>query len=102
MRPVLLLAVAGSLWGQNAGLAPEWDVRANMKALGGDVRKLQPLIQQVNAREWVAKGASETYVKQAQSAAASLQHLIAGVDELAAQPEKLTVALDAYFRMEKM
>ena len=102
MKLLLLLAAGGSLCAQTAGVAPEWDVRSNLAAMSADVRTLQPLLDQLQPREWVNKGAPDAYVKQHQSAAASLQHLIAAGDVLAAQPDKLTVALDAFFKMEKM
>ena len=102
MKLLLLLAACGALHAQNTGVAPEWDVRSNMTELSADVAKLQPLLEQLQPREWVNKGAPDTYVKQLQSASASLQHLIAATAALGADPDKLSTALDAFFKMEKM
>lgn len=102
MKLFLLAAAAAALYGQDGGVAPEWDVRSNMAALTADIGKLQPLLAEMQPRDWVNKGAPAAYVKQHESAAASMQHLAAATGKLAAEPDRLTAALDAFFRMEKM
>jgi len=87
---------------QAAGVTAEWDVRAQMSRLAADVRRLDPLLKQVNPTLWLEKGASQTYVKQLQSAQASVQALVTATSLLADQPEKLPVAMDAFFQMERM
>jgi hypothetical protein len=104
VRFFLLLLPLHGLLAQQAGqgVAAEWDIKANMKALAADVRTLEPLLAQVRPRDWIVNGAPDAYVRQAESAKLSVQHLIWATDRLANTPEKLTVALDALFRMQHM
>lgn len=87
---------------ETASVTPEWDVRGNMAALATDIRKLEPLLGQVNAADWVAKGAPRAYVQQAKSAQGTLAHLVVATSALAQEPERLTAALEAFFQMERM
>jgi hypothetical protein len=104
MRPQHLLFVIASVsFGQQpSGISPEWDVKANMAALTADVKRLEPLLAQVQPAEWVQRGAPEAYVRQLKSSQASVQNLIAATAAFSRDPDRLTVALDAFFRMEKM
>jgi hypothetical protein len=85
-----------------SGISPEWDIKAHMSSFVEDVKRLEPLLEQVNVKQWVEGGAPEAYIRQLQSSKASVQNLIAGTDALAQNPDRLTVALEAYFRMETM
>lgn len=109
MRQTLLcfLFTAGLCWAQEqtageAGVTPEWDVKAQMSAMREDVNRIGPLLKQLKPAEWSQKAASGTYAKQMQSSAVSLQNLVAATDRLANDPHRLTLALEAFFRMEKM
>lgn len=73
-----------------------------MTALAGDVRKLEPLLSQVKAAEWISQGAPKAYVQQAKSAQGTLAHLVVATSALAEEPERLTAALEAFFQMERM
>ena len=73
-----------------------------MGALAADIKNLEPLLNSVSPQEWMAKGAPAAYVKQLDSARASARSLVAATSLLAQQPEKLPVALDAFFQMERM
>jgi hypothetical protein len=84
------------------GVAPEWDLKSNLSSLVTDVAKLQPLLKQVNPQDWVNKGAPAAYAKQVQSAQNTVEHLINVTQALADRPERLSLALDAFFEMEKM
>jgi hypothetical protein len=102
---LLMLSAGASLAQQTAapaGTSPEWDVKANMTSLAEDVRRLEPVLVQVQPSGWVEKGAPGTYIKQLQSSKASLQQLIAATDALAQNPDRLTSAIDALFRLERM
>jgi hypothetical protein len=104
MRAFLFaFAVANFSFGQQStGIAPEWDVKANMAELIEDVKRLDPLLRQVNVARWVENGAPEAYIRQLKSSQATVQNVIAATAALARDPDRLTVALDAFFIMEKM
>jgi hypothetical protein len=84
------------------GLSPEWDVETSLKALSGQAQRLKPILEQIKPQEWVAKGAPQAYVRQLQSAGNELTYFTAATQKLAQHPEKLTVALEALFRMEAL
>jgi hypothetical protein len=86
----------------SAGISPDWDVKANMSTLVADVKRLEPVLQRVKPDAWIEKGAPEAYIRQLQSSQASLESLIRSTAALAKDPDRLTVALDTFFRMEKM
>ena len=104
LLPSLLLA-ASSVFGQTAppgGVSSEWDVRKLLDSLDQEAQHLKPIIDQVKPEPWVAKGAPNAYIAQWRTAQAQLKYFLASSDGLARQPEKLTLALDAYFRMQSM
>jgi hypothetical protein len=84
----------------DGGVASEWDARKLIDALSSQAQHLKPIIDQVQPAAWVAKGASETYVAQWNTAQAQLKYLIAASDAFSRQPERLPLGLEAYFRMQ--
>jgi hypothetical protein len=83
----------------DAGLLPDWDVRAVLEEMSAHAGRLLPVLDKVNAQAWVAKGASDTYVAQLKSSREQAQALAAGAKALAQNPEKLSVCLELYFRL---
>lgn len=88
-----------SCWAQQAGVTPEWEARRDIPAIPEQVKRLLPLLQQLQPHEWVAKGASDAYVDQWKSVQAEIGHLETTARSLAQQPDRLPLALEAYFRM---
>jgi hypothetical protein len=89
--------------GQDAnGVAAAWDVKTQMDELAKDVRRLTPLLAHVRPDNWVAEGASPTYVEQAQSAKNNLNVSITATQLLSKEPERLLLGLKAYLQLEKM
>jgi len=94
--------VAAMLFAQSGGLKPEWEVRKTLQDVSVKIQRLGPYLSQVKPQEWLAKGAPDAYVKQHKLCQDELGYLLRAVDALAARPEKLPVALEAYFRMEAL
>ncbi|MGD0299700.1 MAG: hypothetical protein ABSE86_21625 [Bryobacteraceae bacterium] len=103
--PFLLLTVS-VVFGQSAqpssGVSSEWDIRKLLDSLDLEAQHLKPVIDQVKPEAWAAKGASTTYVAQWKSAQAELKYFLSSSEALSRQPEKLTSALDTYFRMQAL
>jgi len=97
---ILLLSSALSAQAPNAGVSPEWDVRKDMTALAAQIRQLQPMVDKIKPETWIAHGAPSAYVKQMASLQTGMQYLLGSAEKLAKEPERLTAALDAYFRMQ--
>jgi hypothetical protein len=93
----LLLA---PLAGQEAGVAPEWVVRKDIEALVEHVERVKPIIEQAKPGQWVGQGAPTAYVDQGKRVAAEVQYLIDSARKLSGKPDRLTFALDTYFRLQ--
>jgi uncharacterized protein YdaU (DUF1376 family) len=103
MKSLLLFfpLVSMCLWGQAAPSTPaSWDVSKSVGELATQVAQLKPLLAQLTPQEWVAKGAPEAYVAQWQGARQELDYLDQTARALEKQPEKLSAALDVYFRLQ--
>jgi hypothetical protein len=90
-----------SLWGQAAPSVPApWDVSRSVSELAAQVAKLKPVLAQLTPQAWVEQGAPPAYVEQWQSAQQELDYLDQAAGALEKQPEKMTAALDVYFRLQ--
>lgn len=99
--PLLSIASSGSLWGQAAPSVPApWDVSRSVRELAAQVAQLKPVLAQLNPQDWVDKGAPQAYVAQWQGARQELEYLDQTARLLEQQPEKLTAALEVYFRLQ--
>ena len=78
----------------------QWDIVQTVQALQTESSRLLPLVDQLTPADWVSKGASPTYVEQWQMAKRELNALTGTTQALVKQPEKLTVALETYFRLQ--
>ena len=85
-----------------AGVSSEWDVRKLLDGLEAQAQHLKPVIDQIKPETWVSKGAPQAYVAQGKSAQAELGYLLTSSQALSRDPEKLTLALDTYLRMQAM
>ena len=97
-----LAAGAAVLGAQTAGIAPPWDVRQDAAALAAHAKRVQPVLEQLKPREWVAQGAPQGYVAQLDTVKVQLQALVDSSAKLAADPERLTAALEVFFRLESL
>ena len=97
---VLVPVFVTGVFAQSSGLPPEWEVRKDLAALVEQVGKLKPLLDAVKPDEWAQKGAPDTYKTQWKSVTSELDYLIRSTGELSRVPERLTIALEVYFRMQ--
>lgn len=87
---------------QTGGLMPEWEARKMLADLAAQAQRFKPVLDQLNPQAWVATGAPETYVAQWKSTRNEVDYLVITTKALAEQPEKLTLALEALFRMQAL
>jgi hypothetical protein len=71
-----------------------------LQEIGGHAGRLLPVLDQLDASAWVAKGASDTYVEQLESSRQQARALADEAKALARNPEKLSGGLQLFFRME--
>ncbi|MBY0502801.1 MAG: hypothetical protein K2X03_02760 [Bryobacteraceae bacterium] len=96
----LLLIAATDLLAQPAGLPPEWEVRKQLADLVSQTARLQPLVKQIDPAAW--SNAPEAYVAQQKSILSQIEDAALVVGSLSRQPERMTVALDVYFRLQTL
>ena len=87
---------------QQPGVPTDWDVQKLVIAIAEQSARIQPLVEQIRPREWVAKGASDTFVQQWDSAHAQAKAVKLSADNLVREPERLSAALDTYFRLQNL
>lgn len=87
---------------QASGIAPEWEVRKNLEALAAHSQRLEPILDQIRPQEWISQGAPEAYIAQVKNTREQLQALAYSAGKLVKEPDRLTAALDAFFRIEAL
>jgi len=95
---VLPLAVAATTSGQ--GLTTPWDLKKTLEALQSNGNRMIPVIDQLQPAEWISKGAPDGYQAQKSQVMLQLRGLTTQAQRLAADPERLTLALDIFLRIE--
>jgi hypothetical protein len=98
MKLLLVCAFTAFVFAQDAA----WDNSPRAAQLAAQADRLKPLLDQLKPDEWLAKGAPQAYVTQFQDAHRELAGLAAAAELLDKQPQKLTVALDTYFRLQSL
>jgi hypothetical protein len=100
--PSALLFAWGAAAQPRAGVESEWDVRKLAVNLQTQANHIQPVIGRVQPDALLANGAPGAYVVQWKTAQAELRYFLDSSAALAKQPERLTLALDTYFRMQAL
>ena len=83
-----------------AGLEPAWDIAVVLREMSADAGRLVPVLDRLDVPAWVARGASETFAAQLESSRQQTRALADEAAVLARYPEKLSLALEMYFRMQ--
>jgi hypothetical protein len=102
---VLLAAAtlcAPRLPGQSGGVPQEWEIRKDLASLAEQISRWKPLLDAVQPGQWAEKGAPDAYVSQWRSVLAESDYLVRSARELAAEPERLTLALETYLRLQSL
>jgi hypothetical protein len=80
----------------------QWEIGQTLEQFTSQARRLRPILDQLKPEAWVSKGAPQAYVAQWNGAKDELGYLVNTAKALKQDPEKLTIALDAYFRMQSL
>ncbi len=106
LRVFLFLVSTAALFAQApaanppAGLETDWDIRPVLTEISAHAGRLLPELDKIDTQAWVARGASDTYAAQLESSKAQARALASGAKALAANPERLSAALEVYFRIQ--
>ena len=97
-----MFTLSVSAQAQSGGVATEWDTRKMLEALTLQMQHLKSVFERVKPDGWVANGSPQTYVAQWKTSQTELNYLLSSIGALTKQPDRLPLALDAYFRMQAM
>jgi hypothetical protein len=81
-------------------MEPAWDIAPVLQEMGDHAARLLPVLDRIEAKSWIAKGASETYADQLRSSRDQAKALADGARVLSHNPEKLSASLELFFRIE--
>jgi hypothetical protein len=101
MKPVI--AALGLFLGTlsySQGVGADWDIVPVIRALSQNSARLTPIVEQLTPPDWTSKGAPDAYIAQWEVAKRELASVSAATQVLERDPEKLTAALEIYFRLE--
>ncbi len=73
-----------------------------LREIAAQAARLAPALEKIDARSWIDQGASETYSEQLQAAKDQVHALSDGALALAKNPERLSPALEIFFRMQSI
>ncbi|MSV36299.1 MAG: hypothetical protein EXQ47_11985 [Bryobacterales bacterium] len=82
------------------GVSAPWDTSKDIASLMEQAERLNPLLEQLTPQQWEAQGAPATYTTQWRLARSEVGYLMGAAQALRRQPEKLTLALEALFRLQ--
>jgi len=101
---ILPILIACGLTGraQQPGVVPEWDIRKTLEAISSHANRLIPVLDQIDAKSWVQKGAPDTYLAQLNGSRAQARALAKSAADLSRAPEKLSSQLEAFFRLHAL
>lgn len=99
---VILLLALGSAASARAQ-AQQIEMRQVLDDLSTQAKRLIPILEQIDPNVWItSKGAPEAYVRQWRSSQDQAKALIADTAALSKDPEKLSFALQTFFRVQAL
>lgn len=104
LLPFLFLALVAAAQqpAPQPSTAPVWDTSKVVAAFSDQADRLKPILDRLTPQEWVSKGAPQAYVAQWESARKELDYVMQSAKSFENDPERLTLALDTYFRWQRL
>ncbi|MBL0159262.1 MAG: hypothetical protein IPP47_19450 [Bryobacterales bacterium] len=99
---MIFATLIGLLLVQAPGIAPDWDLKPQVDKIGPEVQRLRPLLDQLQPEKWLAAGAPAAYEKQYKDCLTNIGYVQNAAGRLAAQPAKLTLAVETLVRLETL
>ena len=99
---VLLCVFPAVCLAQSGAISHEWDIREALTQLVTATKRLQPILDQVQSKDWVARGAPSAYVDQVSATKNEIDYLDRTVAELKKDPQRVGKTLEAYLRLQSI
>jgi hypothetical protein len=87
---------------QSPGLPPDWELKPNAEKIAVDVARLRPLLERLQPAVWIAAGAPTAYQKQWRDCLEGIGHVQETAQRLAANPARLSLAVETLVRLESL
>lgn len=87
---------------QEPSVAPVWDASKVVAAFADQAARLKPILEKLTPQQWVSQGAPQVYVTQWQNVRKELDYVGQSAQLFENDPERLTLALDTYFRWQRL
>jgi hypothetical protein len=84
------------------GLESEWSIQKVLESLRADGRRLKPLVDQADPTKWRYSDSNNSYIAQWKTAQNEIEYLSGATESLAKQPERLSLAMETYFRLQAL
>jgi hypothetical protein len=84
------------------GVSAPWDISQTASELADQAARLTPVLDRLDPELWEKNGAPAAYVAQARSTQLEAGYLVDAARKFAKQPEKLSLAIATYFRMQSV
>ncbi len=98
----VLCAQDGARTAQPAGLEADWEIAAALREIGAHAERLAPMLDKIDVKSWIEKGASDTYAAQLQSSKEQVKAVAQSAKALALEPYRLSAALELNFRIQAL
>ena len=102
MCAVLFGALPAVCLAQSGAISHEWEVREALTQLVSATKRLQPILDQIQAKDWIARGAPSTYVDQTQAIKNEINYLERTVGDIKKDPQRVSKTLEAYLRVQSI
>ncbi len=99
-RLVAAVFLPAVLWSQPTGVSSQWDLKSTVDSVSRHTSRLRQILDELRAPEWLAAGASSTYLQQLDSAKTQTTGVQNAAANLEREPEKLSLALDTFLRLQ--
>jgi len=99
---LLFLPVLAGAQDPQTSVSPAWDITQTLTDFAAQAERARPLLEQLNPQEWIKNGAPEAYLAQWQAAKQELGYVTSAAKTFERQPERLTAALETYFRWQAL
>lgn len=99
------LIAGGTAFAQSApaaGVESQWDLQKLLERLASGAGRLQPLVNQSDPAKWKNAEGAASYQAQWKTAVDQIEYFIGATKDFAKSPEKLSAALETYFRLQAM
>src|SRR5262245_27367231 len=108
LRGLVLFSCAALLTAQapapqkpaSQGLEASWDIGEVLQGISTHASKLMPMLDKIDAGQWLQKGAPEAYASQLQSSKDQARSIAESAKALARHPEQLSATIEVYFRIQ--